>query len=227
MHVQRHRPPDAGALGLPARVRHRPLSDFRLAWRVRRARGSTCSTRCNPPDLIFLVALALVRSAARATCSTITTSARSSSSQVRHAAGLGLDAAPRAADLRSAIVSIATNDSFAAIARARAAWRPGRRSSSAPAPGLDTFASARPAGAEAGRRASRRLRGGDRPAGGARPARRRRRPPVRGLGRTTSLRDRRLRPGPAGDRGRRARRGLDATFHLHRAAVPARTCSPG
>ena len=143
VHVYRHpMPPDGnGPLGYlreyAAALRH----ELRLAFRVRRERGIDVLQGCNPPDLIFLVAWALRPFGVayvfdhHDVCPELY--------ETKFGSRGGFWALMRLFEwltFRSATVSIATNDSFAAIARGRGGMDPADVFVVRSAPRTDTFA---------------------------------------------------------------------------------------
>ena len=150
VHVYRHpMPPDGnGPLGYlreyAAALRH----ELRLAFRVRRERGIDLLQGCNPPDLIFLVAWALRPFGVayvfdhHDVCPELYETKFGS-----RGVFWGLMRLFEWLTFRSATVSIATNDSFAAIARGRGGMAPEDVFVVRSAPRTETFAirPARPA----------------------------------------------------------------------------------
>ena len=122
VHVYRHpMPPDGnGPLGYLREYSAALWHELRLAFRVKRERGVDVLQGCNPPDLIFLVAWAL-----RPFGVTYLFDHHDVCPELyetkfgRKGAFWGLMRAFEWLTFRTAAVSIATNDSFAAIARGR------------------------------------------------------------------------------------------------------------
>jgi glycosyltransferase involved in cell wall biosynthesis len=127
VHVYRHAmPPDGnGPLGYlreySAALRH----ELALAFRVRRERGIDVLQGCNPPDLIFLVAWALRPFGVSYVFDHHDVCPELYETKFGRRGGFWrLMRAFEWLTFRSASVSIATNDSFAAIARGRGGMAP-------------------------------------------------------------------------------------------------------
>ena len=122
VHVYRHpMPPDGnGALGYLREYSAALWHELRLAFRVRRERGIDVLQGCNPPDLIFIVAWALRPFGVRYLFDHHDVCPELYETKFgRKGAFWGLMRTFEWLTFRTASVSIATNDSFAAIARDR------------------------------------------------------------------------------------------------------------
>jgi hypothetical protein len=122
VHVYRHPlPPDGnGALGYLREYGAALWHEIRLAFRVRRERGVDILHGCNPPDLIFLVAWALRPFGVRYLFDHHDVCPELYEAKFgRRGAFWRLMRLFEWLTFRTAVVSIATNDSFAEIARTR------------------------------------------------------------------------------------------------------------
>jgi glycosyltransferase involved in cell wall biosynthesis len=122
VHVYRHpMPPDGnGAMGYLREYGAALWHELRLAFRVRRERGIDILHGCNPPDLIFLVAWALRPFGVRYVFDHHDVCPELYEAKFGRRGGFwALMRAFEWLTFRTASVSIATNESFASIARAR------------------------------------------------------------------------------------------------------------
>ena len=127
VHVYRHAmPPDGnGALGYLREYSAALWHELRLAFRVRRAHGIDVLQGCNPPDLIFLVAWALRPWGVRYVFDHHDVCPELYETKFgRRGVFWRLMRLFEWLTFRTASVSIATNDSFAAIARGRGGMAP-------------------------------------------------------------------------------------------------------
>jgi glycosyltransferase involved in cell wall biosynthesis len=143
VHIYRHPlPPDGnGALGYLREYSAALWHELRLAFRVRRERGIDVLQGCNPPDMVFLVAWALRPFGVRYVfdhhdvCPELY--------EAKFGARGAFWRLMRILEwltFRTALVSIATNDSFAAIARSRGGISPEDVFVVRSAPRIDKFA---------------------------------------------------------------------------------------
>lgn len=147
VHVYRHAmPPDGnGPIGYLREYAAALGHELRLAFRVRRERGIDVVQGCNPPDLIFLVAWALRPFGVAYVFDHHDVCPELYETKFgRKGFFWGLMRGFEWLTFRSATVSIATNDSFAAIARARGGMADEDVFVVRSAPRTDTFAIAPP-----------------------------------------------------------------------------------